>query len=61
MPVFFGLSGLHSDLTVLRHGDLALLTVAIIFIASVGKFLGAFLGGKVGGLTAPNRWRSAAA
>ena len=51
MPVFFGLSGLHADLTVLRHGDLALLTVALILIASVGKFLGAFLGGKAGGLT----------
>ncbi len=50
MPVFFGLSGLHADLTVLRHGDLAMLTVSIILIASVGKFLGAFLGGKFGGL-----------
>jgi Kef-type K+ transport system membrane component KefB/nucleotide-binding universal stress UspA family protein len=51
MPVFFGLSGLRADLTVLRHGDLALLTLALILIASIGKFLGAFLGGKLGRLT----------
>jgi Kef-type K+ transport system membrane component KefB/nucleotide-binding universal stress UspA family protein len=51
MPVFFGLSGLHADLTVLHRGDLALLTAAVILIASIGKFLGAFLGGKLGGLS----------
>ncbi len=51
MPVFFGLSGLRADLTVLRHADLALLTLGLILIASVGKFLGAFVGGKLGGLT----------
>jgi Kef-type K+ transport system membrane component KefB/nucleotide-binding universal stress UspA family protein len=51
MPVFFGLSGLSADLTVLRRPDLAALAVGLIFIASVGKFTGAFLGGTVGGLT----------
>jgi Kef-type K+ transport system membrane component KefB/nucleotide-binding universal stress UspA family protein len=51
MPVFFGLSGLSADLTVLKNPDLALLAVGLIVIASVGKFLGAFLGGKLGGLT----------
>jgi Kef-type K+ transport system membrane component KefB/nucleotide-binding universal stress UspA family protein len=51
MPVFFGLSGLSADITVLRHGDLALLTVGLILIASIGKFSGAFIGGKLGGLT----------
>jgi Kef-type K+ transport system membrane component KefB/nucleotide-binding universal stress UspA family protein len=50
MPIFFGLAGLRADLTVLRHGDLALLTVALVLIASIGKFLGAFVGGKLGGL-----------
>ncbi len=50
MPVFFGLSGLRADLTALRHADLALLAVALILIASIGKFLGAFIGGKLGGL-----------
>jgi Kef-type K+ transport system membrane component KefB/nucleotide-binding universal stress UspA family protein len=51
MPVFFGLSGLSADLTVLRRADLALLTVGLILIASVGKFMGAFVGGKLGGLS----------
>jgi Kef-type K+ transport system membrane component KefB/nucleotide-binding universal stress UspA family protein len=51
MPVFFGLSGLSADLTVLKNPNLALLAFGLIAIASVGKFLGAFLGGKLGGLT----------
>jgi K+:H+ antiporter len=51
MPVFFGLSGLSADLTVLKNSALALLAVGLIVIASVGKFVGAFLGGKLGGLT----------
>jgi Kef-type K+ transport system membrane component KefB/nucleotide-binding universal stress UspA family protein len=51
MPVFFGLSGLSADLTVLKSRELALLAVGLIAIASVGKFLGAFIGGKLGGLT----------
>src|SRR5580700_7402745 len=51
MPVFFGLSGLSADLTVLKNPALALLAVGLIVIASVGKFLGAFVGGKLGGLT----------
>jgi Kef-type K+ transport system membrane component KefB/nucleotide-binding universal stress UspA family protein len=51
MPVFFGLSGLSADLTVLKNPNLAMLAVGLIVIASVGKFLGAFVGGKLGGLT----------
>jgi Kef-type K+ transport system membrane component KefB len=51
MPVFFGLSGLSADLTVLKNPTLALLALGLIVIASVGKFLGAFIGGKLGGLT----------
>jgi Kef-type K+ transport system membrane component KefB/nucleotide-binding universal stress UspA family protein len=51
MPVFFGLSGLNADLTILRSPDLALLAVGLIVIASIGKFLGAFIGGTVGGLS----------
>ena len=51
MPVFFGLSGLSADLTVLRNADLAMLAVGLILIASVGKFLGAFVGGQLGGLS----------
>jgi Kef-type K+ transport system membrane component KefB/nucleotide-binding universal stress UspA family protein len=51
MPVFFGLSGLSADLTVLKDPSLALLAVGLILIASVGKFTGAFVGGKLGGLS----------
>jgi len=51
MPVFFGLSGLNADLTILRSPNLALLAVGLIVIASIGKFLGAFIGGTIGGLS----------
>ncbi|MBR1125106.1 cation:proton antiporter [Bradyrhizobium lablabi] len=51
MPVFFGLAGLSADLTVLKDPNLAMLTVALVLIASIGKFGGAFAGGALGGLT----------
>jgi K+:H+ antiporter len=51
MPVFFGLSGLSADLTILKDPHLLLLAVGLIAIASFGKFSGAFIGGKLGGLT----------
>jgi len=51
MPVFFGLSGLGADLTILKDPDLLLLAGGLIVIASVGKFSGAFVGGKLGGLS----------
>ncbi len=50
MPVFFGMAGLTADLTILKSPDLALLAVGLVVIASVGKFSGAFIGGKIGGL-----------
>lgn len=52
MPVFFGAAGLSADLTILANPGLLALTIGFIVIASVGKFSGAFLGGKLGGLTA---------
>jgi len=51
MPIFFGLSGLSADLTILKDPHLLLLTVGLVAIASVGKFAGAFGGGVVSGLT----------
>ena len=51
MPVFFGLSGLGTDLTVLADPHLLAVSVALVLIASVGKFAGAFVGGALGGLT----------
>lgn len=49
-PIFFGLAGLSADLTILRDPRLLLLTLALIAIASLGKFAGAFAGGLMGGL-----------
>ncbi len=51
MPVFFGMAGLSANLTVLADPTLALLTLGLVVIASVGKFSGAFLGGKLAGMT----------
>jgi nucleotide-binding universal stress UspA family protein len=50
-PVFFGIAGLSADLTILKDPHMALLTVGLIVIASVGKFGGAFIGAELGGLT----------
>lgn len=49
MPVFFGLTGLQTDLTVLSDPSIALLTIAVVLIASLGKFGGAFAAAKFGG------------
>ncbi len=51
MPVFFGLSGLSADLTILKDPTLALFTVGLVAIASVGKFGGAFAGAELSGLS----------
>ncbi|MFO1149794.1 MAG: cation:proton antiporter [Alsobacter sp.] len=51
MPVFFGLSGLSTDLTALADPSLLAVSAGLILIASVGKFAGAFAGGLIGGLT----------
>ncbi len=51
MPVFFGIAGLNTDLTILAQPNLFLLTLTLIGVASTGKFLGAFVGAEIGGLT----------
>ncbi|WP_192247329.1 cation:proton antiporter domain-containing protein [Mesorhizobium silamurunense] len=51
MPVFFGVAGLSADLTVLMDPQLALLTVALVAIASLGKFGGAFIGAEAAGMS----------
>jgi Kef-type K+ transport system membrane component KefB/nucleotide-binding universal stress UspA family protein len=51
MPIFFGMSGLSADLTILKDPHLALLTVGLVAIASLGKFAGAFSGGMLSGLS----------
>ncbi len=50
MPVFFALVGVATDLAALAKPDLLLLTAGLILLASAGKFSGAFLGGRIGGL-----------
>ena len=51
MPVFFGMAGLTTNLAVLANTNLLLLTIGLIAIASFGKFSGAFLGGRLSGMT----------
>jgi K+:H+ antiporter len=51
MPIFFGMAGLSANLRALASGDLLLLTIGLIIIASIGKFVGAVLGGRIAGLT----------
>jgi Kef-type K+ transport system membrane component KefB len=50
-PVFFAVAGLGMDLRTLADPTLALFTIGIIVVASVGKFSGALAGGRIGGLT----------
>ncbi len=57
MPIFFGMSGLAADLTILRDPMMALLTGGLVVIASFGKFSGAFIGSAIGGL----KWREGVA
>ncbi|MER9183120.1 cation:proton antiporter [Mesorhizobium sp. M0633] len=51
MPIFFGMAGLSADLTVLADPTLAMLTGALVVIASIGKFGGAFIGAKLAGMS----------
>jgi len=50
-PVFFGIAGLTADLTIMANPKIALLTVGLVLVASIGKFAGAFAGAELGGLT----------
>jgi Kef-type K+ transport system membrane component KefB/nucleotide-binding universal stress UspA family protein len=50
-PVFFAVAGLGMDLRTLMDPTLLLFTLAVIAVASVGKFAGALVGGRLGGLT----------
>jgi Kef-type K+ transport system membrane component KefB/nucleotide-binding universal stress UspA family protein len=51
MPVFFGMAGLSANLLALTSMSLLMLTIGLIVIASIGKFSGAVLGGRLGGLS----------
>jgi Kef-type K+ transport system membrane component KefB/nucleotide-binding universal stress UspA family protein len=49
-PVFFGLAGLGTDFSVFKSASLVWLMLTMVAIASLGKFAGAFIGGRLGGL-----------
>jgi K+:H+ antiporter len=51
MPIFFATAGISTDVGVLTQPNLAQLTLGLIALASIGKFSGAFLGGRLGGLS----------
>ncbi|HEX5209808.1 MAG TPA: cation:proton antiporter [Steroidobacteraceae bacterium] len=51
MPVFFGLAGLATNVAALGRPNMLLLTAGLIAVASIGKFSGAALGGRLAGLT----------
>jgi Kef-type K+ transport system membrane component KefB/nucleotide-binding universal stress UspA family protein len=50
-PVFFAVAGLGMDIRTLLDPTLALFTLAVVLVASIGKFSGALVGGRLGGLT----------
>ncbi|HLG48639.1 MAG TPA: cation:proton antiporter [Reyranella sp.] len=50
-PVFFAVAGLGMDLRTLANPTLLLFTIAVIAVASIGKFAGALTGGRMGGLS----------
>lgn len=50
-PVFFAVAGLSIDLTILKDPNKLVVAIGLILIASLGKLLGCFTGGKLGGLT----------
>ena len=52
MPVFFGLAGLTANLSILKHPALLGWAGALIAVASIGKFSGSYIGGRLGLLSA---------
>jgi Kef-type K+ transport system membrane component KefB len=50
-PIFFATAGLRMDLTLLAEPAVLLSAVVVLFIAIMGKFVGAYLGARLGKLT----------
>ncbi|MGV8984729.1 MAG: cation:proton antiporter [Cypionkella sp.] len=50
-PVFFAVAGLSMDLTTLAEPNMLLLALAFVVVGSVGKSLGAMIGGRIAGLS----------
>jgi Kef-type K+ transport system membrane component KefB len=56
-PIFFATAGLRMDLTALKHPVVLAAAVAVLLIAILGKFAGAYLGARISRL---NRWEGLA-
>lgn len=50
-PIFFAVAGLSVDLTILKNLYLIELAVGLIMIASLGKLVGCYIGGRIGQLS----------
>ena len=56
-PIFLATAGLRMDLTALARPDVLLAALAVLGVAIVGKFVGAYLGARISRLT---RWEGLA-
>ncbi|MGK5530965.1 cation:proton antiporter [Streptomyces sp. URMC 129] len=56
-PLFFATAGLRMDLTALGDPEIALWALAVVAIAVIGKFVGAFIGGMFSKM---DKWESLA-
>lgn len=56
-PIFFATAGLRMDLTLLAEPEVLLSAVVVLVIAIAGKFVGAYLGARLGKL---NHWEGLA-
>ncbi|MFI6924005.1 cation:proton antiporter [Nonomuraea spiralis] len=56
-PIFFATAGLRMDLTALARPEVLLAGLAVLALAVVGKFAGAYAGARLSGL---NRWEGLA-
>jgi Kef-type K+ transport system membrane component KefB/nucleotide-binding universal stress UspA family protein len=50
-PIFFAVAGLSVDLTILKHLYLLEFAIGLILIASLGKLVGCYVGGRIGRLS----------
>lgn len=49
-PIFFAAAGLNVDMGVIMHPRILIITLIIILMASIGKIVGCYAGGRKGGL-----------